>query len=334
MNTPSDSALRPRTINELIAQTRRIYRAHFIQVIGLVALITIPVTILNSVIGTWLQAQLLANGPDVTTLTGRADAAMLASLSASIVPIVEAAGLSLLIGLVGALLRAVLVDSTLTYLASESEFGRQASLGEAFAAVRGRLTVLATGLFLFYVLLTGMLIVLALILFACGLGLGLLAYVYVVLGSLLTPVLVLERTSPLDALRRAWKLGKTRIWALVALIIGIALLSFLMSLIVGGLEGALIPESAANSTAAQVIDIVLQAGIAIVLAPILPIGVTLVYYDARLRNENLTQLLTAADKRDARPADIVSPELVKFMTNDDYLNLGLIVAGTFVLVLI
>ena len=57
--------------------------------------------------------------------------------------------------------------------------------------------------------------------FLCGLGFGLMAYIWIVLSAFLTPVMILENTGVLAGLRRGWILGKARIWQLVGLTMAI-----------------------------------------------------------------------------------------------------------------
>jgi hypothetical protein len=88
--------------------------------------------------------------------------------------------------------------------------------------------------------------------------------------------------------------------------------------------------SSISFMAEQVISIIIQAVIGIVISPILPIGLTLLYYDARVRTEGLDIALQTTGKPDARPEDIISPP-VDGPNSKDFVNLGIFVIIPFLL---
>jgi len=219
--------------------------------------------------------------------------------------LVEAnAGTSVLIGLlyivvlttVGLLLKAttirVISDS---YLGQEPQFGR--ALQFAVSKIGSLLVVaLSKSLLLILVLGAGAAVI-ALMFFVgkfVGLG-GLLVFVGVIaLGWLwvwvacgygtTTPIVVLEDLdSSFDAFGRSWELtrgtrGKVFGTAVVAWLIS----QFLPQMVVGGVSGAL---GLVGNTSLQSLFVVLASLMGIVLAPILPCAITLLYYDLRVRRE-------------------------------------------------
>ena len=58
---------------------------------------------------------------------------------------------------------------------------------------------------------------------------------------------------------------------------------------------------------AQLINTLASAIINVLILPLFPISMTLLYYDTRTRVEGLDLALAALDKPDPRPADIASP---------------------------
>ncbi|MCC7449925.1 MAG: hypothetical protein IT324_21070 [Anaerolineae bacterium] len=214
--------------------------------------------------------------------------------------------------------------------------GRRATIGEAFKAVRSRLVGVGLGLVVFYIIIGGAFLVLAFTLFVCGLGIGVLAYLGVTLYAFLTPVLILERTSIMDGLGRAWMLGKARVWPVAGLMFVIILISGVLNLALT-LTIQLITQGNVASVsfgASQALEIVLQSIISIFLAPVLPVALTLMYYDTRVRVEGLDIALQAVGKSDPRPADVLSPPAHGFLTGRDYGNVGIMCGAIFSLIVL
>jgi hypothetical protein len=87
-------------------------------------------------------------------------------------------------------------------------------------------------------------------------------------------------------------------------------------------------------TASQALQIVLQAIVSIFLAPVLPVALTLMYYDTRVRVEGLDIALQSVGKPDPRPADVMSPPAHGFMTGRDYGNVGIMCGAIFSLIVL
>jgi hypothetical protein len=173
-------------------------------------------------------------------------------------------------------------------------------------------------------------IALALALFLCGLGLGLMLYVGLVLGSLLVPVLLLERTDVRTAFGRAWTLGKSRVWVLLAVSVG---LNIVISLIDLALTAVLTQVFGTNtSPIADIVIAILGSLGSLALLPLLPIALTELYYDLRNRFEGLDIALKATPN--SSPADVPSPAPGRLVGNEDYLNIALFAIGTLVVILI
>ncbi|HVU14348.1 MAG TPA: hypothetical protein VHD90_23885, partial [Phototrophicaceae bacterium] len=61
--------------------------------------------------------------------------------------------------------------------------------------------------------------------------------------------------------------------------------------------------------------------VGIFITPLLPIAMTLLYYDIRTRVEGLDLALAALDKPDARPSDLQSPSAGPLLTSRDLVNM-------------
>lgn len=326
--------LRPLTIGQAIGRTFSLYRQLPALVWLWVVIITIPLAVLSALASEAMGSAYSQSGIDLNAVSANGTAGLSALTTEQLMAfsnkILSAAALVVIVALVAAIIRSVLIDSVLTYLIAEFQLGRTATVGAAFGAVRERWLALASGQFLFYLLFVALTLGLAVILFACGLGVGLLAYVYVALGLFITPVLVLERVSGAQGLARAWQLGKARFWALVAMLVVSLVFSFAINFIIGYVGGYVL------TTASDVLLNVIVISLAtIVVSPFLPIGVTVLYLDVRVRLEGFVEAIQRIPNPNPRPADVLPPTPVRGgFTNSDWINLALMTAGLIVLLLL
>ncbi|MEP7284170.1 MAG: hypothetical protein ABI947_00215 [Chloroflexota bacterium] len=328
-------SLRPSTMLEVLDRTFRIYRDNFATFIALVAPIAVIETIINVVNSYWLTSRMSQAGFNPNSLRGTSGDT--AALNAYISQVFGALFLTIIITLIGAFIQGVLINGPLTYIVSERNLGRSVTVRGAFNAVRGKLGKLAGGLFLYYVIIVVLTIGLAFTLFLCGLGVGILVYIIVALHAFLAPVLILENVSISQGMSRAWSLAKSRFWPVFGLTAAVTIISYIIAFALST-TGSLVTNGTiapASFGVAQVVRIVLNALVAIVLAPVLPIGYTLLYYDARIRLEGLDIALQNVDSAAPRPSDLVSPPPVgSTFSRDDLINMGILVAGMFILVLL
>lgn len=99
-----------------------------------------------------------------------------------------------------------------------------------------------------------------------------------------TPIVVLEDlSSSFDAFGRSWELTRSARGKVFGTVVVAWLISqFLPQMVVGGISGAL---GAAGNASLQPAFVVVASLMGIVLAPILPCAITLLYYDLRVRRE-------------------------------------------------
>jgi hypothetical protein len=184
-----------------------------------------------------------------------------------------------------------------SYLGQEPELGASLSFGVAkiiplllVALSKGLLIILiyvfgALGVFLMAMLgrLAGPAISALLILVGI-VGLGWFV-IWVACGyGVTTPIVVLEDLpSSFDAFGRSWELtrgARGKVFGTVA--VAWLMSQFLPQMVVGGVSGAL---GAAGNMSFQPLFVVVASLLGIVLAPILPCALTLLYYDLRVRRE-------------------------------------------------
>ncbi len=339
MDKAKTAALRPYSFRELLERLFQIYRQNFLPFVGLVAVVQAPLTVITYLVDQNVQQGLSQNlqglgspGMDLSQINP-ADAQALFG------PLFGGALLSLGVTLIAVFVQLVVMNCPLTYVASENYLGRPATLGQAFAALGKRLGTVIGGLLLFGLVVAGLFLVQIPILFACGLGIGVIVYVVTAAGALMVPVLLLERTSVTEGLRRSWTLGKSRLWPILGLTLGTAVASAALGLVVGLLIGALqdlVGTASAAGSHSELLSLAVGIVIAVLAGPIAPIGYTLLYYDARVRREGLDSALRTAQSLNpaATPADVKPPPRGKFIANEDFLNLAIVTMGTFVVILV
>lgn len=310
------AASRPRmsfTFLELLDRTFRIYRENFLTFVGLAALVTIPLTVINLI----LTVPTLSNAQQFSTF-GRSASAADAS----------AVCLASLISLVIAVLQFVLINAPITYIASENQMGNKVSISEAFAATRHRFYSLGCGFVVFYIVIVIFSAVVAFVALALNCvpafaAFGIVAYIGIATYALLAPVLVLENVGTSFGVNRAWSLGKARFWTVFGIVLAIYVISFVIELaFTTAAQWAVLQVArSASPMTQQVISTLFATAIGIFLVPLLPIGVTLVYYDTRTRVEGLDIALQSVGKPDARPWDVASPAGGAGLSSADWRNI-------------
>lgn len=329
--------LRPLTVGQVIGQAFSLYRKLPAPFWLLLIVVSVPIALVSALATQAMDSALTQSGIDLNTLSANSATALSQltpeQLTAWTTSVLGAAIVVVGVVLIGTLVRSVLIDSVLTYITAEYRLGRTVTLGAALTAVRDRWPALAAGQVMFYLLLIGLTLGLAVILFACGLGFGLLAYVYLALGLLITPVLTLERVDATQGLGRSWQLGKARFWPLVAVFAVAFAFSLIVSFILSFVSTVL-PATISNLT----VSVVIASCAAMVLTPFLPMGATILYLDTRVRLEGFGeafQRLTNIASAEPHPSDVLPPVPARGgFTNNDWINLALTTAGVIVLLLI
>jgi hypothetical protein len=307
------------TTLEILDRTFRLYREHFSRIFGLVTLILVPIAIVNQIVALGL-----------TSNVTRAEAANRGFLLL---------GISFIFGII----RLLFLECPLIYMASEINLGRRPTLQQAYDAVGKRAFSVLGGVFRVWTtigLFAFVYIVATALLRFLGLTLGLVIYYLLPLYAFLTPIVILEQVGVGQAIRRAGILGRSRFWALFLLATIMGTLSLIFSL---GSTAAFNLINGQQTTQALtgiplIIQFVINTVVSVALAPILPIGFTLYYYDARVRMEGLDFIQAALEKPDFRPNDVPSPHVIGSITSRDTTNLayltGLVVLGAIGLVVL
>jgi hypothetical protein len=301
------------TFLELLDRTFRIYRENFLTIVGLVAVVTIPITILELILNS-----------SVTPTPQSFSSAIAASSGAGL--------LSNILGLI----QTVLIYAPLTYIASEALFGHKVSIGEAFSGTSSRFTKVGCGLIVLGIVIAifAVAAVLLMAAFPPALALtGILIYIFISASALMFPVLTLEDIGPSAAITRSYTLGKRRFWAAVGLGVILTIIGTLILAILGGTASLLVLSIAPGRGSSMQILLItfLTTVIGILITPLTPIGFTLLYYDIRVRSEGLDIMLDSSGGTGARPANFASPQNKFGLDGHDWRNVAILTIGGLVI---
>jgi hypothetical protein len=197
-----------------------------------------------------------------------------------------------------AMLLLTLAAASVTLVVGMTRTGRQPRAAEVFVALReatprliGLIAVLAGGFVAISLLfVAAMLIVVVAFGANIGVTIGLILLIglglfvlLIFLGTRLAvsiPALVLERLSPMDAIRRSWSLVLGSSWR----VLGVVYLAILLVAVLGGFAPMLLVpglyQGLMTGTVASYVQLALVGGaVNLVLGPILPTLVAVVYFD-------------------------------------------------------
>jgi hypothetical protein len=285
--------LRPMGVGDVVDETFRLWRRHFVTFVVATAVVVVPATMM------WLLFTIPFVGYTESMAaagrTGRVPGAgqvleMVALMVGVAVPLTVVSVLAYLVNH-GALVR----------LASEAVLGQPLQIGVAYRAAFGRLlstlwasilVSLAVGLLLVTVIGTPV---------AIYLGVG---------WALYLPAIMIEGTSGRPALSRSSSLVGGHRWRMLGILIVLWLITWVLTSVPSGLIGAFSGVAALSAGPAKVaLDIVsylLSAVIGSIFGSVPLIASTLLFYELRVRKEafDIEQRLVAAEQSPpASPAE-------------------------------
>ena len=285
MSIATTPQLRPLGIGQLLDQAIRLYRRNFFTFIGIIALVQIPLTVLQ------LVSSLL-------TTSGMLDIESASSFS-DIFGLAYIAGMSgtLLVGLLSFILVHVVATAAMTRAVAGSYLGEKPEILGAYRKIGPAWPVLLATLILAIVVMIGLLIWFLVPCVGWLTGLGMLTFFGLVIIPLLAPVIILEKQKPGRAIRRAWDLARRRFWWVLAFVFILYLFGQLIitgpSMLIGAIFVSIIGEHTESSGSMpgfyMVAQAVLQALIpmlsSLIYLPLQLTAITLMYFDLRIRTE-------------------------------------------------
>jgi Membrane domain of glycerophosphoryl diester phosphodiesterase len=286
---------RSMSVGEWLDATFTLYRRNFVLIASISAVVQIPYGLLTLIlfevsgIAGFVSSPFGSLNPQTATR-----AQEIAQLNSLLGVLAVSGGVLLL----AALVVFPLGEAATTRTVSDRYLDRPSSLRTAYRAAWGRLRSLIAMILLLIVFYAGCALVLTLVFVLLALvggpvvgaviafvGFGVLALLIAANFpfALAAPAVVLERVSGWRGLKRSWQLVRPRFWANFGRLLLLALIATIIS---GVLATILqLPGTALDPHNAFVFDQIASAVARVFVGPITYIGVTLLYYDARIRKE-------------------------------------------------
>lgn len=328
METTAMPVLKPLRLAELLDQAVRLYRRNFLSFLGIIAVVYIPYALLQVTISLVSTSSLQNARSDMQNYvfsTGY----WLTILGSILLPF----------------LRFVIVNglgtAVLTYAIARNYLGYKVGILDAYQQLGSLWLRLLATLFLFSLVLIGVVIWWVVPCVGWLTGFGLLVFLMGVVGQLIPSVLVIEKLGPPGSLSRAWDLARRRFWWLLgfavilylfnALVAGgpTLLISYLVGLVFG--HGSSGSSVSTVSTVSALASVVPGALIELIILPLQLTAWTLVYFDLRVRTEGFDLALLTMNPADESALDFSHlPAAVpsqKWLTGDD---VGKIIVVTFI----
>lgn len=319
----------PMGVGRLLDQAVRLYRGSFLSFVGIIAVVQVPLTVLQ------LLISLLSFGPSLETaldpssdpLGGFLGPGFLTGLAGTV-----------LVGLASFVLMQGVATAALTRAIADRYAGRTTGILEAYARVGAAWPRLLGGLFLAGLIAVGLTIWLIIPCIGWFTGPGMLAFLALALVPLLAPIVVLEGATATQAVRRAWDLTRRRFWWVIGFFL--ALVIFAQVIVTGPttllvyVTQLIMGDPFATGQTTFVIQTVIQtvSGLAIglIYLPLQLTAVTLVYFDLRIRTEGLDLAVLARGESGQPPGiDAVASSAPKaatqsLLTRSELLNFALL----------
>lgn len=311
--------LRPMNLGDILDGTFRIYRANFLTFIGIVALLQVPMIILQLLLTLSLGQNFTSDLNDLIRVLPRFDPSedsfnQLPIFSIALFFIVSF-GLSIVQGLIVQ----QLIQGALTNAVAQRYLGQPTSIGRAYNGVVGRLgTLLIAALLLGLigvVVIGGAAVIIGGLIAAMGafsagsdggfgaalgvlLGVGFLFLLFALIIALalilirfvfFTQAIVVEDARSVQSLRRSWQLVGGSYWRVLGIILVVSLLTSIVIGIPSGLIGSLIglvfSDPIEHFVIRQTLSTMVGYLAQIIVLPIQLIAYTLLYFDLRVRKE-------------------------------------------------
>jgi hypothetical protein len=253
--------LRPLEIGDLLDETFRMYRRHFLLFAGISVILSIPAAALSgytyySLFGAFLQQVGSGQPLDLNSLRATLGAIAVGSvINLALVPFLYGA---------------------VTYAACESALGREVTAGGVVRAVLRRYFQLFGYAFLF--LLMGILFCLFPLWIWIGIG-----------WSVVMPIMFIENAGLIPALGRSWRLVEGRWWRTFLMFLLIFILVYVARLALDAfiVLGQVVLQIVLSSVATGWIFAAATAVVDSIVTPLIQIAIVLIYFDLRVRREGL-----------------------------------------------
>jgi hypothetical protein len=272
-------ALRPLRLGELLDRAIRLYRGNFLTFIGIIAVVYVPLMVLQTAASTLLSSSMLSSFSTPEEIFS--NTAYWAGI-----------GSTLILALVQFILVQGIATGALTRAVADTYLGKKTGILDAYRGIgKSWLTLVGALLFLGLIVI-GLSIWWLVPCIGWLTGLGMLLFIMAAVNPLVPPVVVLENQGAIDAVRRAWSLARRRFWPVLGYIFVLYLFSVLVVNGPAAIVNVLLAQvfqSFGDPTTQLVLTSILQGLISLVFVliyyPLQMTAFTLIYFDLRVRTE-------------------------------------------------
>jgi hypothetical protein len=300
--------LEPLGIGELLDRAIRLYRNNFLKFIGIVAIVQIPLTLIQ------LLTSYLMLSSTSEMLYGDTD--ILGTYAAGL-------GGTILIAILSFVLIQGVAIATLTRAISDSYLGQPRDVITTLKSIgplwpRILLALLGIGL-----LTIGLAIWTLVPCAGWFTGLGMLFFITTVVTPMVAPIIVIEKKGANSAIRRAWELVRRRFWWVLGFMLLLTLFAqliitvptTLINMIISSLTTGSADLMGTYSTAQLISETTVTLATSLIYLPFRLVAVTLFYFDLRIRTEGFDLSILAQQEsssaRDLHVAPLETPDITQ-----------------------
>ncbi len=343
METVTVPKLRPLGIGEMLDQAIRIYRSNFSKFIAIIAIVQIPIHVLNALSSLLLMSSPVMQNPGTTPSFTPGDNPFDMLGPGYFAGI----GGTCIMSIISLLLIQGAARAALTRAVTDHYLGAQVGIVDAYRKIgpfwlRLAGTILLAGICIIMLMLW---IFVPCVGWATGIGggIGILTFLWMVIIPLIAPIIVLEQQSALNSIRRAWDLARRRFWWVIGFV---ALLALFGQIVISGpvtlvniavqfLTADMLTSG--DMSTALIVQTVIQSLVTLAFTllymPLQLTCTTLLYFDLRVRTEgfDLTLLAEGTQDEPIEIAEIVAqappPETTSLVTGNEVARFVLLSIG-------
>jgi hypothetical protein len=289
--------LRPLHLGELLDRAIRLYRGNFLTFIGIIAVVYVPLMVLQTAASALLSSSMLGgfSTPQEIFTNSAYWIGLGSTFFLILVQFVLVQGIA-----TGALTRAV----------ADNYLGKKTGILDAYRGIGKSWLTLVGALLFLGILLIGLAIWWMIPCIGWFTGLGMMLFLLTAVNPLVPPAVVLEKQGAIDAVRRAWSLARRRFWPVLGYIFVLYLFSMIVVNGPAGIANVLLAQlfqSFEDPTLQLVLTSIIQGLVSLVFVliyyPLQMTAFTLIYFDLRVRTEGFDIALLTME--DSGAADIV-----------------------------
>lgn len=326
------ASLRPMRLGEILDQAVRLYRRNFVVFIGIIALVYVPIMLIQTGLSYLTSSNLYTSDPNQLLLSASYWIGILGTLTVAVIQFVLLQGVA---------------TAALTRAVADNYLGRPVGILDAYKKIGSSWARLLSALLLMVLLSMGMFIVILVPCVGWLAGPGALFFLVAAVAPLLAPIVMIEKLDAAATLRRAWDLARRRFWWLLGFMFILILFSqlvvtgptlvvnYLLTFVFGQQNGPF--QTTLLST---IISSFVSLIGGLLYLPLQLTAYTLVYFDLRVRTEGfdlalLSMQITGAQPSlediHALPAQQHSEKLIEWTDVGNFAILSIVGGGLYLL---